>query len=231
MRIPHLLIVAMLALIVAETSARAQPRGDRKARSAQADATPHATIEAKRDKVRQRIRALRAWRLTEALDLDEQTAAKLFPILARYDAKLEAEMKEGARLRKELRGLVVGKEKAKGGAAGPAAANALVDRMVKHQRQLSNLEDRRFSEVRAALTPVQAAQILIVLPQIDRAIHREISQAMRKARTRKAGKQGKPAARGAVKNPFDQAAGEPTPDRGQRKRKRRGPPADIANPF
>ncbi|HUH02708.1 MAG TPA: hypothetical protein VML75_12000 [Kofleriaceae bacterium] len=229
MRIQHLLLVAVLALIVGDTSAPAQPRGPdrqpRGIRSAQVDATPTASLNAKRDKLRQRIRALRAWRLTEALQLDEPTAAKLFPILARYDAKLEAEMKEGARLRRALRAMV------KSGAPNPAAANALVDRMVKHQRQLSDLENRRFSEVRAALTPVQAAQILIVLPQIDRAIHREISQVMRKARTGARSKAGKAGKRGAVKNPFEDTAGQTEPDRDQPPRKRRGPPSDLVNPF
>ena len=33
------------------------------------------------------MRALRAWKIVEALKLDEATSARLFPILSRYDER------------------------------------------------------------------------------------------------------------------------------------------------
>lgn len=221
MRILRLIMIAALALALSPTSADAQRRG--RHRSAQAAGKPDAALDAKRAKVRQRIHALRAWRLTEALDLDDKTAAKLFPILNRYDATMAAQMKEGARLRKELRALV------KAGGTDQTAANELVDRMAKHQRQLWSLEERRFAEVRAVLTPVQAATILVVLPQIDRSIQREIGQVMRKAKARRQGKQGAKPQGDRVKNPFDEAGKTPAP--AAPKRKRRAPPSEMVNPF
>src|SRR6266436_154732 len=38
-----------------------------------------------RNEVLERMRALRAWRIVDALKLDEATSARLFPILSKYD--------------------------------------------------------------------------------------------------------------------------------------------------
>ncbi len=66
-------LIVLLVLLVG-TPALAQPAD--KAADAQ---------QQRRDKIKQRIRALRAYTLTEQLELDEATAAKLFPALAKYD--------------------------------------------------------------------------------------------------------------------------------------------------
>jgi Spy/CpxP family protein refolding chaperone len=215
MRYCLLAFIVLFTGFAAPTAADARPRHQRSAQAP--DGAP--SLEAKRTKVRQRIRALRAWRLTEALDLDEATAARLFPILNRYDEKLAAVLKDGARLRRELRALI------KAQSASASATNALVDRMVKQQREQWTLEERRFGEVRAVLTPMQAAQLLVVLPQIDRSIHREISQAMR------GGSRRTPKATGSdpntVKNPFRGA------NPGPKTRPERKQPKDdgIISPF
>ena len=43
----------------------------------------------RREKIKKKIRALRAYTLTEELSLDEATAGKLFPMLAKYDDELD----------------------------------------------------------------------------------------------------------------------------------------------
>ena len=61
----------------------------------------------KERKIMERIQTLRMWKLTKALDLDQETAAELFPILNKYDkkrAKIEREIREDIReLRKALK--------------------------------------------------------------------------------------------------------------------------------
>lgn len=147
-----------------------RPRGqkNKKARKAGDQA---GSIEDKREKVRQRIRALRAWRLTEALDLDEKTASALFPVINRYDGRFQKLTAAGARLHRDLRRSVADGDDAR--------TDELVDELVEHQRQLWELQEARFRDVRKVLTPEQAARILILLPEIDRAIHAEIRKAMR----------------------------------------------------
>jgi hypothetical protein len=41
-----------------------------------------------REKLRQRIESIKMWKLTQTLDLDEKTAARLFPLMNRYDIPL-----------------------------------------------------------------------------------------------------------------------------------------------
>jgi len=127
----------------------------------------------KRAKVRQRIRTLRAWRLTEALDLDEQTAARLFPILSRFDGQFEGAMQKASRLRESAQAELERKS------PNQAKLDAIVDQMVEQQRALWKLQEARFQAVRKVLTPAQSAKILIILPEIDRTLHRQIRRAMR----------------------------------------------------
>src|SRR5262252_1794341 len=54
-----------------------------------------------RTEVIERMRALRAWRIVDALKLDQATSARLFPILSKYDDRemaLAAERRDVARV-------------------------------------------------------------------------------------------------------------------------------------
>ncbi len=136
-------------------------------------ATPAA--RGKRRRIQKRIRALRIWRLTEALNLDEKTATRLFPILHRFDGQLTKLMRENAKQRRSLRPLLA--------ATGTnSQINAAINRMLKRQRQMWRLQKQRFAAMRVVLTPKQSAKLLVVLPQIDRQIRGEIRKAMRNHR-------------------------------------------------
>src|SRR5215207_8597957 len=63
---------ALVILLLLATVAHAQPRA------------PNAPQD-RREQVKKKIRAMRAYTLTEELGLDEKSAAKLFPILAKWD--------------------------------------------------------------------------------------------------------------------------------------------------
>src|SRR5688572_11454046 len=79
------LMRAALAIVVVLLGAVAGP----------ADANP-------RDLIKKRIRALRAATLTDELALDEATAAKLFPVLAKWDAVADQLLRERADLVQKL---------------------------------------------------------------------------------------------------------------------------------
>lgn len=163
---------------------------------------------AKRKRILRRIRTIRAWRLTEALDLDTQTAARLFPILNRFDVQFAKISKQAGQVRRQMR------RSMRGGNPNAAQLNALINQMVKIQRASWSLREARFRAVRKVLTPAQAAKILIILPEIDRRIRRQIRQAMRGQRGR----------RGGVKNPFGGG-------KGPRQRGPRGGGGRFKDPF
>ena len=156
-------VITILALVLAVGTASAQRRaGPGRAGAVQAD----------RDALKKRIRAMRVWYLTEELELDDATAARLFPVLARFDDQLEALQVEGARLRRELRqGL---------GRRGNQAETArLVDALLAHYDKLYQLQRDRVVAARKVLSAGQTGRLLLVLPRVDNAIRRQIGRVMR----------------------------------------------------
>jgi Skp family chaperone for outer membrane proteins len=123
-----------------------------------------------REAARQKIRALRAAILVEELQLDEATAGKLAPILARHDDELARLQAERRALRKAMRDAQRGTDDRK--------LDALIDQLAANQRARWDREEARFAEVRRLLTPRQAARLLDVLPQIDRRILQGLRRAV-----------------------------------------------------
>ena len=184
----HRLLIAATAasFMLLATSAHAQngdrARHDRVAQNKQGDkdkkakkAKGNGDLEAKREKIRTRIRALRAWKLTEALDLDEATAAKLFPLISDFDEKIEKVTKQNQVMKRKLKKAMDDQD--------AEVIEALIEEAVAHQRSLWDLQEQRFQAVRKVLTSEQAAKIFVVLPEIDRKIHREIRRAMGAGKT------------------------------------------------
>lgn len=127
----------------------------------------------RRERLRQRIRAMRAWYLTEELHLDDNTAARLFPVLGQFDERIDAVHRRGVELRRALR-----RELASARPDG-AAVNRLLDALLAHYDELYRAQRERFAAVRKVVTPQQAAKLLLVLPKIDDAIRRQIQRALR----------------------------------------------------
>jgi Spy/CpxP family protein refolding chaperone len=88
------LILTLLALLIAAPAA-AQPE----------DGPPpdREASQEDRDKMMDRVRMMRMYALTEALELDEATAAKLFPYLRQGDQAIERLHEEKRTFKKQLR--------------------------------------------------------------------------------------------------------------------------------
>ena len=125
----------------------------------------------KREKIKKKIRALRAYTLTEELQLDETTAGKLFPILAKYDDELDRLLVQRADLERRL--------KASNDVKDPRALNTLIDEAVANQKAFWDSQERRVAELRKILTPAQTARLLVVLPAFERRIQNQLQRAIR----------------------------------------------------
>ena len=220
----RLLLVSIAALVLAATAAPAlaqpgaQPPG--KTRPTVEGGPPRAGSgpggptnprwTARRERLRQRIRAMRAWYLTEQLQLDDTTAARLFPILGQFDDEMEALRQRGRQLRRALR------RETDSPRPDPAAVNRLVDALLVHYSDLYRVQRDRFTAVRKVVTPAQSAKLLLLLPRIDDAIRRQIQRAVGGG-----GKGNGP----AIDDPFR------GPERKNRARRQAAPPDDEAEPF
>ena len=121
------------------------------------------------EKVRERVRMMRMWKLTELLQLDETTAAKLFPLLKQWDDKMDPLQKELAGLRKQLKQSAQLDDK---------TIIVLIDKLVAGQQKMHLLHQQRIAELRKVLSPKQQARLIIVMGKVDRAIQRTVRQAI-----------------------------------------------------
>jgi hypothetical protein len=158
-------IALALALALASglaSTAAAQPRRDTPAAGARADE--------RRERIKKRIRALRAYTLTDELGLDEATAAKVFPILSKYDDQIGKQLAARHKLRGDLDAAT-----ARG---DTKAIDPLIDDLVANQKALWAIDEKRFAELRKVLSPQQAAKLLVVLPALERKVQRLLERAV-----------------------------------------------------
>lgn len=128
--------------------------------------------ETKRERVKKRVRALRAYTLTEELGLDEADAGKLFPVLSKFDDDFDRLLLERQQLQQQLDGAGNLKDK--------RAIDKLIDQSISNQRATWDVEDKRIAEIRKILTPAQVARMLIVLPALERRIQNQLRKAVGK---------------------------------------------------
>lgn len=174
-------------------------------------AQPAAPPADRRERIKQRIRALRAYTLTEQLQLDEQTAGKLFPLLAKFDEEFDRLLQARLDLQRQLGNA--------GALRDPRAVDKLIDNAIANQRALWDTEDRRLAQLRKILTPAQTARVLIVLPAMERKIQNQLRKVVERQRQRSIGDDD-----------------DPLPEENPRPRKNAGPasrvPANkVCDPF
>jgi len=122
-----------------------------------------------RERIRKRIDLIRMWKLTEALSLNQETGAKLFPVLSRYD---EQRRDLGKKRRDLLAAL-----KAETGSAKPSEekATGLLKDWESIQSEEQDVNRREREELKTILTPVQQAQYLVFQLEFAREIRKAIT--------------------------------------------------------
>jgi len=132
-----------------------------------------------KDRVRKRIDTLKMCKLTQALDLDETTSAKIFPILNKYDkrkAEIHRDLREGMRnMRISL------KENRTDQLKDILAA------VEDNHRALQNINQEEWAELKKVLTVEQQAKLILFRKDFDREVHRLIAD----AKDRRTGRGGK----------------------------------------
>ena len=134
-----------------------------------------------RDMVRKRIETLKMWKLTQALDIDETTSAKLFPILNRYDqrkAEIHQNIRQGMREMKQSL-----KENRTGGLQNTLAM------LEENHRALQSINDEEWQEMKKILTVEQQAKFIIFRQEFDREVRNIIADTKEKRKRR--GDQGR----------------------------------------
>lgn len=165
MSLRSLMLGLGLALVAAPV-AHAQPRRPPPPEAAD-DGPP--TPE-RREQIKKKIRTMRAFTLTEELALDEATAGRLFPALARFDDETDKLLQRRVELQRKLRHVDSIRE--------PEQIQRLINEAIANQRAFRDLEDRKITELRRILPPPQMAKILVVMPALERKIQNQLRKAI-----------------------------------------------------
>lgn len=157
---------ALILLVVVSGVAFAQAPGQTPPRGG-----PQAGVQDRREAVKKKIRAMRAYTLTEELGLDEKAAARLFPILSRWDDVTDKLLQARVDIQRRLLATTE-----------PKALDKIIDEAVANQKSFWDLEDKRLAELRKVLTPAQTARLLVVLPAFERKIQNQLKRAIARQR-------------------------------------------------
>ncbi|HEY5927068.1 MAG TPA: hypothetical protein VIV11_35515 [Kofleriaceae bacterium] len=179
----------LVVFALSSATAFAQPMPDRAAH--------------RREKIKERIRALRAYTLTAELQLDEQTAAKLFPVLKKYDDEFDKLLQQRIDVQRRL--------DAAGTLKDAKEIDKLIDEAVANQRALWDTEDKRLAQLRKILTPAQTARVLVVLPAMERKIQNQIRKAVQRPKAQRQGQPVDPFEGELGGNPFSDEPAPPMP--------------------
>jgi hypothetical protein len=152
--------------------ADAQPRrgGPPSGPAERRDAEGGLTSPERREQIKKKIRTMRAFELTDELALDELTAGRLFPVLSRYDDETDKLLEKRIDVQRRLRHANALRDN--------RALDRLIDEAVATQRAFRDLEDRRLTDLRKILTPLQVAKLLVVLPNLERRIQKQLRNAI-----------------------------------------------------
>lgn len=171
----------LVALVLASTPAFAQAPGQTAPIKTAPTVTheqppPPPLKETKRERVKKRIRAMRAYALTTELGLEAEDAGRVFPLLQKFDDEFDRLLATRTQLQRKLDDT---------GRMTPKQVDKLIDESLANQREFWNLEEKRIAELRKVLTPAQVARLLVVLPALERKITNQLRQAAKPAGGRK----------------------------------------------
>ena len=141
-------------------------------------ADSHMDRERDLTRVRKKIEALRAWQLTETLDLDEETSSRLFPAMKKTDRerwKVEARNRE---LVQEMSRVLERR------GPDPRRINSILDELLANRRELVGIEERHIKRVRQILSPEDTARYVMFQIRFQREIKQKASEALRDKRRR-----------------------------------------------
>lgn len=142
-----------------------------------------------REEVRKKMEAVRMWRLTEALKLDEKTSAKLAAVLSSLDQRRGAIMRENRGTLRELRLSL------KAGNPDEKKLKTALEKIRKNQDEMMDLRKKELNNIKDILTVEQQARYLVFQHEFQREMRGMIAGARGEGRGGKGmrGGQNRPA--------------------------------------
>lgn len=106
------------------------------------------------EKAKEKIETIKMWKMTEALDLSEEQASRLFPAMKQFQNRADS-------LRNQMMKFVEDLENALQENEDSNKITTIVDKIVSLKNQQSKNEAEFFAKMRSILTPAQQAKYIL----------------------------------------------------------------------
>jgi Spy/CpxP family protein refolding chaperone len=136
----------------------------------------HEQRERLRQEVIDQMRIVRMWKMTEELKLDEATAAKLFPLLAKFDDQARDIGREHHETMRSLW------KETSAERPDELRLRGMVEKLNALRAKRNQLEEERWQALRQVLTTLQQAKLMLLLPRLEDGFRRRIREAWEEQR-------------------------------------------------
>ena len=126
-----------------------------------------------REVIEKKIQTMRVYALTDALDLDEETAIRLFPYLKETDGPIRKLHRTQKKNRRAL------KKAVQDGGLDDAAVDALLTAISDTEQALIRARVEQMDGLRDILSPEQRAKFFVAQEKFDRELRRKLREARR----------------------------------------------------
>ena len=126
-----------------------------------------------RVKVKERIKLIKMWKLIDILDLDEERAAKIFPVIQRFDAQRE-EIHD--RHNENIRALKAALDVAP---PNDKEITKILDRMLEERNNLVQVQTEEIEALRGMLSAQELGKLILFQDEFRKEIHKIISESRR----------------------------------------------------
>ncbi len=162
----------------------------------------------KSEEVRKKIEAIRIWRLTEELKLDEKASARLASLLSSIDQRRAMIARESMEAMRDLRAYL------KSERPDRSKLKAALDRIERNQNEMMDLRKKEIGGVRDILTVEQQARYVLFQQKFRREMRGMISEARGRGQGKRGFGQGRIGGGPAMgTGPMPGAAGQPQDSR------------------
>ena len=119
--------------------------------------------------IHRRVEMFWMWRMTEVLELDEETAARLFPAIQRYERQIRQIQRETADVMLNLR-----RTTTRGETLPKSQVLEMTGLLFETQRRVASLRQEQLQAVSEVLTDQQFQRFVLAQGDIRRELHRMI---------------------------------------------------------
>ena len=111
--------------------------------------------------MKERVEMMKMWKLTQILDLDQETAAKVFPLMHEFDVKQYELRRQCSDTIKQIR------DSLDSDVVDSAALGSLIDRFKKSEREKVELRIERLDALSKVLSDEQIAEMIALVPKFE----------------------------------------------------------------